>query len=265
MTKSSYLPNIAAKRPANTSLSWIFNFAAFSSSSSSSNTCPSVFPPSDIFPPPHLLARACSLSSTANSSPPRFPFLLSSIRSSSTRLLSRGEEEEVVVGLAITPPCGGSPNCNNTSLSSWMSSVWSGNWGRSSGASTQWLSMSTKHRLACVRIWDKPDSYNTTNNFQCAHQSDNHNRFILSQCTDSYLIQTEWAELYPLIKLWDGDLHTINRFLAFHFDKCKNANRILACERLSVIVATGDNVESAVSVGDSDVKPLQKNKKQLCP
>lgn len=78
------------------------------------------------------------------------------------------------------------------------------------------------------------------------------------------VISSRQSELYPLIKLWDGDLHTINRFLAFHFDKRKNANRILACERLSVIVATGDNVESAISVGDSDVNPLQKKIKNKC-
>lgn len=149
MTNSSYLPNMAAKRPANTSLIWIFSFADFNSSSSSSNS-PSVFPQSDIFPPPHLCARACSLSRTASSSPARFPFLLSSIRSSNTRLLRRGE---VVVDLVITPPCGGSPKRSRMSLSSWTSSAWSGNAGRSSGVSTQWLSMSTKHRLACT--WDK--------------------------------------------------------------------------------------------------------------
>lgn len=43
---------------------------------------------------------------------------------------------------------GDKPNANRTSEISWMNSSLLGNWGRSSGSSMKWLSISTKHRLA---------------------------------------------------------------------------------------------------------------------
>lgn len=46
-------------------------------------------------------------------------------------------------------PSGATPKDISTSEISWMNSSLFGNWGNSSGSSMKWLSMSTKHKLAC--------------------------------------------------------------------------------------------------------------------